>query len=526
MNKVFKRLGILLLVVFLIAAIFYTVFRINAPTANETVIKETYDNQLDAILFSLNQYSEDVVNKWVGEVDKLIANGNNLSKTEYLLQNANAIKYIFFADSLYEEIAIMALTPDEKLEVLVHEVKTLLQHNQEKTDRLFTYLANGGYRKLEPVEAKTKEDLTVLIFLLDPAVEKYQICGFLIDSEAFVQDVLAPRMQVVSQERFIINVVDKKNKQQVYSTNDELASTHIELIKRDLWILPNYELGISLKGQSIENLARERFNTYLYLILGLNAILIVGVFFAYRNIKKEVRLAKIKSDFVSNVSHEIRTPLALISMFAETLQMDRVKSEEKKQEYYTIISQEANRLAGIVNKILNFSQIEAGKINFTFEKVDINAVVADVMRSYEFHLNNLGFSYTFKPGKDLLQIHGDKEAITEAIINLLDNAVKYSNHRKEITVRTGMRDGQTFVEITDKGIGISLKDQKVIFDKFYRVTNGEVHNVKGTGLGLALVKHIVDAHKGKIDLLSAEGVGSTFRLSFPGKYNVSKLIAQ
>jgi two-component system phosphate regulon sensor histidine kinase PhoR len=89
-----------------------------------------------------------------------------------------------------------------------------------------------------------------------------------------------------------------------------------------------------------------------------------------------------------------------------------------------------------------------------------------------------------------------------------------------------MRDGQTFVEITDKGIGISPKDQKAVFDKFYRVTNGEVHNVKGTGLGLSLVKYIVDSHKGKIDLMSAEGVGSTFRLSFPGKYNVSKLIAQ
>jgi two-component system phosphate regulon sensor histidine kinase PhoR len=138
----------------------------------------------------------------------------------------------------------------------------------------------------------------------------------------------------------------------------------------------------------------------------------------------------------------------------------------------------------------------------------------------------MGFTYTFKPGQDLLQIHGDKEAITEAIINLLDNAVKYSNLRKEMVVRTGMKEGQTFVEITDKGVGISLKEQKAIFDKFYRVTNGEVHNVKGTGLGLALVKHIVEAHKGKIELLSAAGVGSTFRLSFPGKYNVSKLIAQ
>ena len=525
MNKTLKRVGIGLLLLLLVLAVVYTVYKINEPSADETAIKETYANQLDAILFSLNQYSEDVVSKWMSQVDMLIAEGESLEKSEYLLHTNSAVKYIFFSDSLYQRTVITSINTKEDEQYLLEDLKKVLLQHQDKTDRLFTYRENG-YRKLEPLETYLTGNLLVLTFLLNPNVENYQICGFLIDPEVFVQDILAPRMQVVSQGRFILSVTLWRTGQLVYATDEVPAAANANLHERQLWLLPTYSLGINLKGQTIDTLAAKRFNTYLYLILGLNAMLIVGVFFTYRNIKKEVRLAKIKSDFVSNVSHEIRTPLALISMFAETLQMGRVKSEEKKQEYYTIISQEANRLAGIVNKILNFSQIEAGKRNFTFEKVDINEVVADVMRSYEFHLNNLGFIYTFKPGKDLLPIHGDKEAMTEAIINLLDNAVKYSNHRKEITLRTGMRDGQTFVEITDKGVGISLKEQKAIFDKFYRVTNGEVHNVKGTGLGLALVKHIVEAHKGKIDLISAEGVGSTFRLSFPVKYNVSKLIAQ
>ena len=539
MDKIFKRLGNIVLVAFLIAILFYTVFKINEPSANETVIKETYDNQLDAILFSLNQYTEDVVSKWKTQVDMVTTEGASLEKIKKLWYGSPAVRYAFFTDSLYQQINIIAidssqLSDPEQLEVQ-KEIRALLREHDKEIERLFIYRANG-YRKVEPFTVAN--NLSAMIFLLNPEVKNYQICGFLVDPEVFVEDILAPRMQAVAQEKFIINVAnhnkepevygisDQNTKRQIYSTEGDSVIADIELRTRELWLLPQYFLGISLKGLSVEALARERFNTYLYLILGLNALLFVGAFFVYQNIRKEVRLAKIKSDFVSNVSHEIRTPLALISMFAETLQMGRVKSEEKKQEYYTIISQEANRLAGIGNKILNFSQIEAGKRNFTFDKTDLNEVVAEVMRSYEFHLDNLGFTYTFKPGTDLLPIHADKEAITEAIINLLDNAVKYSSHRKEIVVRTGMKEGQTFVEITDKGVGISLKDQKAIFDKFYRVTHGEVHNVKGTGLGLALVKHIVDTHKGKIELISAPGVGSTFRLNFPGKYNVSKLVAQ
>ena len=130
-------------------------------------------------------------------------------------------------------------------------------------------------------------------------------------------------------------------------------------LTKDLWIFPDYSLGIRTQGASLQELVRQRTRTNLYLLVGLDIVLIVAVVLAFRNIKREVQLAQNKTDFVSNVSHEIRTPLALISMFAETLELDRVKSEEKKHEYYSIINKETQRLTGIVNKILNFSQTEA-----------------------------------------------------------------------------------------------------------------------------------------------------------------------
>jgi two-component system phosphate regulon sensor histidine kinase PhoR len=251
----------------------------------------------------------------------------------------------------------------------------------------------------------------------------------------------------------------------------------------------------------------------------LALILVLGVWIVYRNVKREVELAQIKSDFVSNVSHELRTPLALISMFSETLEMNRVKSDEKRQEYYSIISQEANRLGRIVNTILNFSKMEAGKRKFQFEEKDLNTIVEQMFSNYKFHLKNKNFQFKFSPEENLPKIKIDEEAVSEAIINLIDNAVKYSDDKKEINIKTGTDYSFAYVEVFDKGIGISSEDQKKIFDKFFRVSSGLVHNAKGTGLGLTLVKHIMEAHNGKIRLNSKLGEGSTFILLFPIKIN-------
>ncbi len=164
-----------------------------------------------------------------------------------------------------------------------------------------------------------------------------------------------------------------------------------------MWLIPHYKIGIVLTGETIQDLIRNRATNNMILIAILLLVLIAAVIFVYRAVKKELELAQLKADFVSNVSHELRTPLALISMFAETLELDRVKNDEKKKEYYSIISQEANRLGRIVNSILNFAKMEAGKRKFNFESINLNDVVENIYQTYSYSsYRNKGFKIFVK----------------------------------------------------------------------------------------------------------------------------------
>jgi two-component system phosphate regulon sensor histidine kinase PhoR len=159
--------------------------------------------------------------------------------------------------------------------------------------------------------------------------------------------------------------------------------------------------------------------------------------------------------------------------------------------------------------------MEAGKRKFDFKEEDLNEVIIQVYQSYSYHLYNKGFDFEYEPGIDIPKIVIDREAVSEAIVNLLDNAVKYSGETKFIKMVIGNENDSVFIEVKDKGIGISEEDQQKVFDKFYRVSSGLVHTTKGTGLGLSLVKQIMEAHKGKIILKSKIGEGSIFKLVFP-----------
>ncbi|HWA34849.1 MAG TPA: HAMP domain-containing sensor histidine kinase, partial [Cyclobacteriaceae bacterium] len=294
----------------------------------------------------------------------------------------------------------------------------------------------------------------------------------------------------------------------------DTVGMHSAILTKSFWLFPDYTLGIRVLGASIDDVIKERTTTNFILLASLDVILILAVIFVFRNVKREVQLAQNKSDFVSNVSHEIRTPLALISMFAETLEMDRAPSEAKKKEYYSIISKETHRLSGIVNKILNFSQTEANKKKLTFEKFEPEREIRQVLNNYDFHLKNNGFEYEIKCAPDL-KIAADKEAFTEALINLVDNAIKYSDKKKHIEISTRRENDFGLVSVKDSGVGISTNDQKHIFDKFYRVSSGNLAKSRGTGLGLSLVKQLMDLQHGRITVDSRPGAGSTFTLFFP-----------
>jgi two-component system, OmpR family, phosphate regulon sensor histidine kinase PhoR len=264
----------------------------------------------------------------------------------------------------------------------------------------------------------------------------------------------------------------------------------------------------------VSDLVNERMRSNLLASGLMLFLLVIGLFLIFRNLNKEMRLAQQKTDFVTNVSHELRTPLALISMFAETLMLGRAKNEEKKQEYTELIYKEASRLTTIVNRILNFAKIEANKRTYALANMDAVALLKEIMEDYSHHLRQNGFEYQLEVGEKPIYIEADKDAIYEAVVNLLDNAVKYSTDVKNLKISL-LDDGQEIhIAVEDKGMGIPNQKQEAIFDKFYRVTEGDLYTVKGTGLGLAIVKHIMQAHGGDVKVKSELGQGSIFSLVF------------
>jgi signal transduction histidine kinase len=278
---------------------------------------------------------------------------------------------------------------------------------------------------------------------------------------------------------------------------------------------PRWKIAVGYKDTTIEALAKDNFQKNLMLTLFVLSLLVLGIILTLRATSREMKLAQAKSTFVSNVSHELKTPLALIRLFAETLELGRVKSTEKAQEYYRIINNESRRLTQLINNILDFSKIEAGRKEYEFEETDVAEVVEEVIRSYEYQIVNAGFELATDIGHDLPAASIDRDAISQAVLNLINNAVKYSDEDKKIAVRVRARDRFVAIEVTDTGIGIPRSEHEKIFEKFYRVSTGLVHNTKGSGLGLALVKHIVEAHKGQISVESLPGKGSKFTILIP-----------
>src|SRR6202007_2086382 len=243
----------------------------------------------------------------------------------------------------------------------------------------------------------------------------------------------------------------------------------------------------------------QHFVRTSYLVLGgLSLLLLGGLALTYRNVSKEMSLARLKSDFVSNVSHELRTPLALIRLYAETLEMGRLNGQQKYQEYYRIIRKESERLSALINNILDFSRIEAGRKEYDFRETDMRELVHNTLDSYRFQIEQNGFAFEEKIAEDVPALRVDREAMARSLLNLVNNALKYSQDRKFIGVNLYRENGSVNLEVVDHGIGIPVPEQQKIFEKFYRVGDPLVHNTKGSGLGLSLVRHIVEAHGGQV----------------------------
>ena len=274
-------------------------------------------------------------------------------------------------------------------------------------------------------------------------------------------------------------------------------------------------LGIKFQGTTAEAISR-RWVFQSFLILGVLSVLMIGgLVLTYRSVNKQVAFARLKSDFVSNVSHELRTPLALIRLYAETLELGRINTNEKKHEYYSIIRKESERLTALINNILDFSRIEAGRKEYDFRETDIAELVRNTLDSYRFQIEQQGFALEEQIEPGIPKVRVDREAIARALVNLVNNALKYSDNEKFLGVKLYREQSVLKLEVSDRGIGIERNEQSRIFEKFYRTCDPLVHNTKGSGLGLSLVRHITEAHGGEVEVESAPGRGSKFTLRLP-----------
>ena len=288
-----------------------------------------------------------------------------------------------------------------------------------------------------------------------------------------------------------------------------------EVGRRFEQVFVGLSMGIRYQGTSIKEIGQTWMRRN-FIILGiLTGLIVIGLILTKRVVSKEMALAKLKSDFVSNVSHELRTPLALIRLYAETLELGRITTKEKKQEYYRIVRKESERLTGLINNILDFSRIEAGAKEYEFRETDIADLVRNTLDSYRYQIEQQGFTLKEEIDENLPTVYVDREAMARALLNLVNNALKYSPEEKFLGVKLYRENGTVKLEVEDRGIGITRREQTKIFEKFYRTGDPLVHNTKGSGLGLSLVRHITNAHGGNVTVESTPGKGSKFTLSLP-----------
>jgi len=258
---------------------------------------------------------------------------------------------------------------------------------------------------------------------------------------------------------------------------------------------------------------------WLLLCFILLAILVAGFIFNIYSFLRQKKISEMKSDFVNNITHEFKTPIATISLASEMLLNPLVlKSETKACKSANIFFDENIRLKNQVEQVLQLTVLDNGTYNLNFESVDLHQLIHRVSESYQLLLNERSGTLKLHLDAGNHQAYIDVMHVENILINLLDNANKYSPEKPEITISTFNRNDQIVVAVEDKGIGISTKNQKHIFRKLYRVHTGNLHNVKGYGLGLFYVKSLVEAHNGFVYLHSEPGKGSRFEISLPLDY--------
>ncbi|HVE71907.1 MAG TPA: HAMP domain-containing sensor histidine kinase [Thermoanaerobaculia bacterium] len=372
------------------------------------------------------------------------------------------------------------------------------------------HAAHKWRRVAEPVLQVDERDLGHRIVqrpVVDESMHVVGVAGVVLDSKA-ARKRIATMAAVLLQNRY------PKRPMNVVVGADVPRQSYIA--QSLAFVFTNWKIGIRDACTTPEELAAHQFRHNMMWTGGAFVVLLGAIGLAAGSVARQMRLSQMKSDFVSNVSHELRTPLSSIRVFGEYMRLGRVTKDEKIREYGEYIEAESRRLTALINNILDFSKIESAEKQYRFGPTDVVELVQHTVCGFAMPLRDTGvhISFTAEGTKPPL-MELDKDAMSQVVVNLLDNALKYSNGNKNIDVTvTGGRD-DVRIRVRDHGIGIPASERKKIFEKFYRVGSGLVHDVKGSGLGLSIVQHVAQAHGGRVEVESEVENGSAFTIVLP-----------
>lgn len=411
------------------------------------------------------------------------------------------------------------------------EAKMVVPKHSDETVAVWAAASPWSYLRKKGTKLKTttlsvdQHDPKNRIIILPITDENYKLvglAGMIVDQEYFENTVLPKAIEASlpkfkDKEKGKLRVVVRDGQKKQILPHDVKADPKKDRVSRSFaFVFTDWYISLQGDFASPEKWARANFAYNMTLSAVLAAVLLGGIALTIRTALREMKLSAMKNEFVSNVSHELRTPLSSIRVFGEFMRRGRVAEQEKVREYGSYIETESRRLTQLINNILDFSRIESGRRVYSFEDADLEEILAGTLATFTVRLRDKGFDVSYEgPDEPLPEVEVDPNAIDRAVANLLDNAVKYSDGDRALRVTLDRNNGEAIISVTDHGIGIPRDEQEKIFERFHRVSTGLVHDVKGSGLGLSLVRHIAESHGGKVTVESEVGKGSTFTIHLP-----------
>ena len=458
----------------------------------------------------------------------------SLLQPEWTLEKA---RFDFFRERIMEALQeILDNTPSasdlDSLRQDLEKLETEEKRKREKTERAIAFQA-GATPVLKTKLAGNKEEsegknlrlsmqvngysylVSILKHNMENQEQPREAWGCTLNAEKLASNVLQPALlQYVPDDNVSWAVNDREGNLLITSSHSPSGPVAVQTDFTDRfpeWTLEFHQQPPNLIGTFLG--LRRGIYSYMFLLIG--GILVFGLALTIRTVSHELELARMKSDLVSTISHEFKSPLAAIRQLAEMLHSGRLPSEQRRQKYYDILLEQSERLSLLIDNVLNLARIEEGRKEFFYKEADLGILIQEVVSSMQEQVGHEGFEIGFEIGEENVRAEVDRESLSQVLANLLDNAVKYSGDSRKILVRLSAEDGHAVIRVCDSGIGIRNEEHEKIFDRFYRCGDELTRTVRGTGLGLSLVKEIVEAHKGSVHVESEPGKGSTFSVRLP-----------